>query len=276
VIEFNGINGNTLAADTIGAPDGRVVLFLHGGGQTRFAWHGAQKALAELGFRAIAYDARGHGDSDWTTDSGYALEAFADDLRAVIQTIGQPVAFIGASLGGLTALVALGQEPPLDCYALVLVDVVPRPNDTGVAHIVEFMSAHQDGFATPEAAADAVALYVPNRPRPASADGLRKNLRLADDGRYYWHWDPAFLDFRGVEKSYAPTMEAAVRQSQIPMLLVRGRSSDVVTDEQVAEFHLLAPTVPIIDIRGAGHMLVGDQNDVFIRAIASFLEPVGS
>ena len=43
-------------------------------------------------------------------------------------------------------------------------------------------------------AAQAVAEYLPQRPRPKSYEGLKKNLRLSPDGRWRWHWDPRFLD----------------------------------------------------------------------------------
>ena len=49
-----------------------------------------------------------------------------------------------------------------------------------------------DGFATLEEVADAIADYQPHRPRPRHLDGLAKNVRLGDDGRYHWHWDPRF------------------------------------------------------------------------------------
>lgn len=272
MIQFTGVDGNRIAGEAIGDPNGRLVLFLHGGGQTRHAWRGAQEALAECGFRAISLDGRGHGDSEWTTSAGYSLESSANDLLCVIASLGRPVSIVGASWGGLTGLLALGQKPDLDCTALVLVDVVPRPNSTGVAKIINFMAAHQTGFASAADAADAVAAYVPGRLRPSASDGLRKNLRLADDGRFYWHWDPAFLDFSGDVAQFAAAMEATVHNSAVPIMLVRGKSSDVVTDEEVADFRLLAPDVPVVDIRNAGHMVVGDQNDIFVAAIKPFLE----
>ena len=274
MIQFTGADGNRIMGDAIGDLNGRLVLFLHGGGQTRHAWRAAQEALAECGFRSISLDSRGHGDSEWTTSAGYSLESSANDLRCVIASLRRSVAIVGASWGGLTGLLALAQEPDLDCTALILVDVVPRPNSAGVANIIKFMTAHQTGFASAEEAADAVAAYVPGRLRRSASDGLRKNLRLADDGRFYWHWDPAFLDFSGDVARFASAMEATVRHSAVPILLVRGKSSDVVTDGEVANFRLLAPNVPVIDIRDAGHMVVGDQNDIFVAAIRPFLERI--
>ena len=76
----------------------------------------------------------------------------------------------------------------------MLVDVTPRVDPAGVDRIRGFMATHiEDGFATLEEAADAIAAYLPHRPRPRSLDGLRKNLRHGTDGRYRWHYDPAFI-----------------------------------------------------------------------------------
>jgi pimeloyl-ACP methyl ester carboxylesterase len=272
MIHFVGADDNQIAGEDVGPSDGRLVLFLHGGGQTRHTWRGAQEALALLGFRSISLDARGHGDSDWTTQAGYSLESAAADLRQVVKSVGGPVSIVGASWGGLASLLALTLNSDLDCEALILVDVVPRPNKDGVANILTFMDSHQAGFASPEDAADAVAGYVPGRRRPASADGLRKNLRQADNGRFYWHWDPAFLEFTGDLGKFAPALEASLQRSDVPILLVRGLRSDVVTDEEVLAFQQLAPHVPVADICDAGHMLVGDQNDAFIGAIVDFLD----
>jgi hypothetical protein len=68
----------------------------------------------------------------------------------------------------------------------VLVDITPRVDQTGVAKVLGFMRAHaKEGFASIADAAQAVADYLPQRPRPKSNEGLKKNLRLSDgcDGR---------------------------------------------------------------------------------------------
>ena len=53
-----------------------------------------------------------------------------------------------------------------------------------------------EGFASLEEVADSIAEYLPHRKRPTNFEGLRKNLRMDDDGRYRWHWDPAFVTSR--------------------------------------------------------------------------------
>src|SRR5439155_21066479 len=101
---------------------------------------------------------------------------------------------VGASLGGLAALVAVGQSDDL-ATALVLVDVTPMVEMDGALRIRDFMVEGLDSFERLEDAADAIAAFIPNRPRPSDLSGLRKNLRQRD-GRWYWHWDPRFMQGR--------------------------------------------------------------------------------
>src|SRR4249920_1839416 len=105
---WKGIDGTHIAADAWGDAGGPLVLLLHGGGQTRHAWGDTGRALGAAGYHAVAFDARGHGDSDWPADGNYAPDAMVGDLECVIATLGarQPV-LVGASMGGITSLVAV-------------------------------------------------------------------------------------------------------------------------------------------------------------------------
>src|ERR1700722_12095602 len=82
-----------------------IALLLHGGGQTRHSWHGTAARLAAHGWTTITLDARGHGDSQWAPDGDYSLDAFAGDVSAIADTLDRAPVLIGASLGGMTALV---------------------------------------------------------------------------------------------------------------------------------------------------------------------------
>jgi pimeloyl-ACP methyl ester carboxylesterase len=160
--------------------------------------------------------------------------------------------------------------------ALVLVDVTPRFDPDGASKIRDFMRGRvSEGFTTIEEAADAVAEYLPHRPRPASADGLRKNLRQRDDGRWRWHWDPAFFDGPHPISGDPATQEAARVEAasmlRVPALLVRGGSSELVREEHAREFLQLVPHAKFVDVAGARHMVAGDRNDAFSAAIVEFL-----
>ena len=265
--------GFEVSADVGGDPAAPPVLLLHGGGQTRHSWSGAMQQLLAAGYHVINLDARGHGESDWSPEGLYGMTALAEDLQAVIATLQRPPALVGASMGGATALYAVGNHPPGFASALVLVDIVPRIVEAGSSKILGFMRSGVGGFANLEEAADAVAAYNPHRPRPKDTQGLMKNLRLREDGRLYWHWDPKFL--RTPVAAEPPLMreklEAAAVNVRIPTLLVRGLLSDIVSQQGVEELARSIPHLEIQDVAGAGHMVAGDKNDAFNQGVIGFL-----
>jgi|HubBroStandDraft_6_1064221.scaffolds.fasta_scaffold54468_1 pimeloyl-ACP methyl ester carboxylesterase len=266
-----------LAADSFGDPSAPAVLMLHGGGQTRHAWHATARSLADAGWLAVTVDQRGHGESTHPRPAAYSLEDFADDVRALIKTFGErrPVV-IGASLGGIAALLAIAEVPKVPVASLILVDVAHRFRPRGGGRIVSFMEGHPEGFATPADAADAVAAYLPQRVRPRDTTGLRHNLRRNDAGRWVWHWDPEVLaQARTLVEDPARVtarLSAAAESLCHPCLLVRGADSDVVTVEIAREFSELAPVCTVVEVASAGHMVAGDNNDAFTAAIRAWLE----
>jgi pimeloyl-ACP methyl ester carboxylesterase len=266
-------SGIELAGDIEGPWDGPMVMLLHGGGQTRHAWKGTGGVLAHEGFFTVSLDLRGHGESDWAPDGNYSLDSYAADIASVVDQLGRPVALVGASLGGLSSLLAAGETPELDCSALVLVDVTPQMSMDGRDRIGEFMRANPEGFASVVEAADAVSRYLPHRPRPADVSGLTKNLRQGEDGRYYWHWDPAFIAGRfgsSVEQS-RERLDAAAAGITAPLLLVRGTESEIVSAEDAEAFRQVAPQAEHVEVPRARHMVAGDRNDVFTRSVVEFL-----
>jgi pimeloyl-ACP methyl ester carboxylesterase len=191
----------------------------------------------------------------------------------VLRQIPTRPAIVGASLGGFVALLTVGEAHEPVASQLVLVDVTPMVDPAGEARVFDFMNAHSEGFASVAAAADAVAAYLPHRPRPASTSGLQRNLRLRADGRYYWHWDPRLFDrMRASPQQQAKRYEAAARNVHVPALLVRGQQSELVTPDNVRHFLSLIPSAKYVDVAGAGHMVAGDRNDAFSAAVLSFLD----
>lgn len=275
---FVGADGNRLAATVFpgGCPP---VLFFHGGGQTRYAWDASARAVQQAGWTSITVDLRGHGESEWLAGKQYAFDDFGRDVGCIASETerefgSKPVA-IGASLGGISSLIAQYESGQTAFAALVLVDVTPKMKRDGVEKIVGFMSDRmEEGFATLEEAADVITAYLPNRSRPKSLDGLSKNLRLGEDGRYRWHWDPAFLNGpRPVNSGSSEVFRMdAARALTIPTLLVHGSKSELVSHEQAQAFQDLVPHARLADVSGAGHMVAGDRNDAFRAAILHFLK----
>ena len=272
-VTYTGSTGLRLVGDAWGPADAPPVLLLHGGGQTRHAWGGTAKALAQQGWHAIALDLRGHGDSEWCPEGDYMIDTYVADLHQVIDNLRQKPVLVGASLGGMTSLVAEGESPQSVSTALVLVDITPRIEQEGADRILAFMSAYP--FASLEEAADHVASYIPHRPRPKDHSGLAKNLRLGPDGRYRWHWDPNMINPRRRRRD-PERMLAAARSLKVPTMLVRGKISDVVSDETTKEFLDVVPHAKYVDVAEAGHMVAGDRNDVFSKAVIDFLTDVKS
>jgi pimeloyl-ACP methyl ester carboxylesterase len=274
VVRFEGFEGIHLAADVWG-DDGWPVLLLHGGGQTRHAWGTTARVLAESGWKAVSMDQRGHGDSEWAINGDYSFTAFATDCLAVVDQLGRPPVLVGASLGGVAAILAEGASDRDVSSGLVVVDIAHRTNPAGVERIQTFMRSGLGGFATLEEAADAIAAYTPHRPKRVNPAGLMKVLRLRRDGRWHWHWDPKFLDARHTEvpaEKYQALFEFALSNIRVPTLLVRGRLSDVLDEEGVRDFLDKVPTAREVNISDAAHMVAGDQNDAFSSAIVAFLE----
>jgi non-heme chloroperoxidase len=278
---LEGSGGLALAADVGGPEDGPPVVLLHGGGQTRHSWAGTWRVLVEAGWRALSIDLRGHGDSAWAEDGDYSLDAFAGDVLAVVGALPRPPILVGASLGGLASLVAVAESPVQEdtAGALVLVDVAHQVEESGRERIGAFMTGNIDGFASLEEAADAIAAYNPHRPRPKDLSGLAKNLRQRDDGRWMWHWDPRFVggQLGSPDETRSSVVDPfrltkAVDALTVPALLVRGRSSDLLSEAGARDFLERVPHAELADVAGAGHMVAGDRNEIFNQAILGFLE----
>lgn len=270
-------DGLSLAVETRGAPDAPPVLFAHGFGQSRRSWARTASALAEGGWRTVTFDARGHGDSGRAPDGAYHLESFVADLLVVADSLGEPPVMVGHSMGGLLAMVAAGEVRPAPFRALVLVDITPRWEASGVARILGFMREHLDGFASLEEAAQKVAAYAQGRTRSRSAEELARLLQRGDDGRWRWQWDPALLDTIAVEgERHQQRLLEAARGIDVPVLLVSGGRSDVVSERTVAEFLRNVPSAEHVEVPHATHAVAGDDNDAFTAVLAYFLKSLGS
>jgi pimeloyl-ACP methyl ester carboxylesterase len=267
----------TLAADAYGDPADQPVVLLHGGGQTRYSWGSTAADLGSSGWYAVTVDLRGHGQSGWSPDGVYTLERFATDVVRIVDCLGTPPVLVGASLGGNSSLAAIGHRPEL-ALGLVLVDVSPFLQPSGTDRIGQFMRARAEtGFGSLEEVADTVAAYLPHRPRPKNLEGLKKNLRQVD-GRWYWHWDPAFLsspEDQAVQRNSLTDparLGAAARELRLPTLLVRGGRSDVLSEDDAVRFLELVPHAEFATVADAHHMVAGDDNAVFEHVLGDFLE----
>ena len=265
-------DGLALAVETFGCSGRPAIVFAHGFGQTRGAWAGSAAELARGGWRSVAFDARGHGDSDWRGRDPYTWEQMLDDLITVTRRLPAPPVLVAASMGGLLGLAAEGAHAPL-FRALVLVDVTPRWEPQGVDRILNFMRAHPAGFESLDEAARAIAADLPHRREPKRPERLRSLLADHGDGRLRWHWDPRLLDDVAEDSAaQQPRLLEAARRIRIPTLLISGGASDIVSGATIDEFLALVPHARHVSVPQATHMIVGDDNAAFTRHVAEFLQ----
>ncbi len=273
-MHFKGQGGLKIAADVWGSDNKKLVVLLHGGGQTRHAWGETGKKLAEAGYHSVALDLRGHGDSEWHSDADYTIKAYKEDLVSIIKEINKPASLIGASLGGMASLLLAGDEVNSNlCTSLIMVDIGIYPDPAGSDRIVSFMLSGEAGFESLEDVAKSISDYLPHRQKPKDLQGLKKNLRLKEDGKYYWHWDPRFIRRRpgSRDKGYFDLQLKAAQKVVVPTLLMRGALSDVVTMEDVEYFLSVIGHAKFVEIEKAAHMIAGDRNDVFAEEAIKFL-----
>jgi pimeloyl-ACP methyl ester carboxylesterase len=269
-IALASAEGLVLRGDRLDQP-GPEVLLAHGFGQTRHSWAGTQRRLAQAGFASLAMDARGHGTSERNPPAlHYEGFQFVDDLARAAASLADRPALVGASMGGLCGLMA---QAGAGCFsALVLVDVTPRWEPAGMQRIDAFLRAHPDGFADYAHAADEIAAYLPHRPGRKSREQLEPLLRRDADGRLRWHWDLRMLDeFVAGSSALQDEIEQAARTVRVPVLLVSGGRSDLVSDRTVAHFLELVPQAEHVRLPEATHMVAGDDNDAFTDCVLGFL-----
>ena len=268
-------DGIVLAADRHDGGGPGVVLG-HGFGQTRQAWSATQRRLGAAGRASLAWDLRGHGASARNPPaSRYDAGQFVAAAVTVAAAMGPAPVLVGASMSGLIGLAAQARHRPYS--ALVLVDITPRWEVSGVERILGFMNAHPDGFESFEHAAERIAADLPHRRARKGPSQLAPLLVRRADGRLGWHWDPRLLTefIPGTPALQAP-LEDACRALDVPLLLVSGGRSDVVSAGTVGHLLELAPHARHVQLPDATHMVAGDDNDAFAGAVLDFLSDLSA
>lgn len=126
-LDFEGI---PLPVSIWGEESNPLVLLVHGWGGHRAQLSAFAEALAAAGYRAISFDAPGHGDAPGKHTNGYQI---AQVIRALVAKFGQPYAIIGHSLGTMSASIAL--QEGLKTEKLVLTGPMRRLHDAMGAFI---------------------------------------------------------------------------------------------------------------------------------------------
>lgn len=265
-----GFGGVPLAVETWGKPGDPAVVLVHGLGQSRNVWNEAGRALADAGRHVMAYDLRGHGDSDRPTDDRYDLTAFVGDLRAILDHMQDRPVVVGASAGGWIAAAAVGEGGPHLASGLVLVDAAPWLDEAASERIGQLLQSHAQGFATFEDALEATRMLHPRRTAPDKAS-LEARLARGEDGRLHWNWDPRAVG-RLKMAEVQERLLAALPRIQVPALSIRGAASEVMTSQAAEQLRAMIPGVECLEVEDAGHLVVSDQAEAFNAVLLEFLE----
>jgi esterase len=256
-----------------GALDKPLLLFLHGGGMTARTWDAICLALRG-DYRCLALDQRGHGDSEWSPEVDYRLEAYERDIAGLLDILEiESPNIVGMSMGGANALFYAGRHAHV--RTMVLVDTSPRVPKEEAARITRFM---QTGIVrdAPEEFIAPVLEYRPNRDAELTRMTIRQSLRELPDGRWTWKWDPrlhldpGFLD--SVVAREGVLWEAATGV-KCPTLIARGERSRVLGAEDAELLRRsIAGPADLVTIAGAGHNVQSDNPLALIAALQAFLD----
>ena len=255
-----------------GEPDAPPIVLLHGGHQSAHSWDLVSLHLAQR-YRVLALDQRGHGDSEWPRDVEYSTAAMALDARAFIQALSldRPVV-VGHSMGGRNAMV-LARQDPGQLGALVLVDIGPEISDEGRQAIAGFVRTNQE-FSDLEEFAANVRKYDPYRSMEHIERTVKYNMLRRVDGKFVSKCDstPRRL---GVLASHTPADQVTLEDARgftLPVLIIRGANSNILTAEAAARFAGALPQGRLSTVPGCGHNVHSQNTAGFLQVLGEFLE----
>jgi esterase len=255
-------------------PSRRSVVFLHGGGLNAHTWDLICLALRPR-FRCLALDLRGHGDSEWSPNLQYGIDAHVADVKGMVSLLGlSNFIVVGGSLGGLVALAYAADCSSLIELAVVL-DVTPRGHGAGVARIGEFLRRDVEY----ERVEDFVTLALqvnPRRDPQLLAHSVRLNLHQLPNGKWRWKHDPRYRqrpDLRAFDVG-RQRLWGRLHEVRCRTLVIRGSRSDVCSDESAAELADALPLADCMTVSDAGHNIHGDNPRGLLEVLEPFLIPL--
>ncbi len=251
-------SGGVISALKWGDADPELAL-VHGGAQNAHTWDTV--ALA-LGRPLVAIDLPGHGHSAHRDDHAYWPAHNAVSLEEAVRALAPNArVVVGMSLGGLSVL-ALADRAPDVVRRLVLVDVTPGVNREKSSAIAQFIDG-PEYFESFDEILNRTVQFNPTRSESSLRRGILHNAVEADDGRWRWRYDlPRRGSGEGADGQVLPGLDNlwdAVERVTVPFVVVRGSTSPVVDDADIAEVLRRNPAARIVVVDGAGHSVQGDK-----------------
>jgi pimeloyl-ACP methyl ester carboxylesterase len=257
----------------------RVVLLLHGFQEHAHAWDFVAPRLAAAGFRVLALDWRGHGDSEWIGRGGYYHFAdYVADLAALVRELGGRVSLVAHSMGGNAALLYAGTEPDR-VDALVTIEGVGPMDQTPEVAPERFADWIED---LDRAAARAPRSLTLEEAAQRLRDGLgrftpevalhmaRHGTRDAGDGTRTWKFDPLHQT-SSPQPFYAAQARAFWKRIRAPVLYVEGTCSFITVTSEEIRARVADLGAEVVTLDGVGHHPHLERPDELAAVLVSFL-----
>lgn len=217
-------------------------------------------------FRITSIDQRGHGRAPKPA-SGYAAEDYAADIA---RTVGEKTLLIGHSLGARNALVA-GARYPEKAAAVVAIDFTPYIEP----EVFAALEARVNGGNRDFGSLQEVSSYLKQRYPRLPADAIERRARHGYecvDGRWRALAAPAAMreTCAGLRADLAP----ALKGIRVPVLLLRGEDSKLVSRAAWEKTGALRPDLPAREIAGADHYVPEEQPAAVAAAVLDFWDSI--
>ena len=241
------------------------LVLLHHVGSQAHVWDDFARRMAP-DYHVLALDLRGHGDSDWADAQRYTTEDYASDVAALAARLQlSKTIILGGSLGGRVALVYAAQNPGI-VDALIMEDVGPVRPEEIARGLTDRVSAGEVEFDTVEEWADHMRGDNTRTPYEAFLHNARHATKWLPNGKLRLKRDP------GTSQGFVPLkLWDYVERVRAPFLLVVGSESAIVTADQREGVLRIIPDSELVEIEGAGHIIVQDRPEDFEQAVRHFL-----
>ena len=269
-----------------GDPAGPAVVCCHGAYDHGRMWDGLAPMLAARGFRVLAPDLRGHGDSGRNASAQFWM-ASALDMALLARGLDLPVGWIGHSYGARKAIYVAGIWPELARW-VVSIDGLGPPAQTfadkdpaeaaraGLDNAVRALTAPPRVFRSREEMVER-RMRVNTRIPREWAEHLVRHGTVETEGGFAWKVDPMYAV--GLPGSFSlERHHAESRQLRCPTLVLTGGEPDTwaeLSAEEKRERLTHLPTARHVVVAGAGHYVHIEQPESVMAAVDVFLAEVG-
>lgn len=255
-----------------------TILCAHGFLDVGRSFHWMASALAERGYRVVAFDWRGHGESQWLPEGAYYhFFDYVGDLAAIVRLRGAgPLTLVGHSMGGTASVLFAGSHPDLVDRLVLMEGLGPEAPEElpGPERTRRWLDTVQRARERPlapmpslEAAAKKLLARNPDlgleRARAIASYSVREV-----EGGFVWSFDPVHRT-RGPYPFRPEVFAEFLRALDLPILCIEGERGYRTRDHE--ERRALLRGARFVEIPGAGHMLHWEAPAELADAIHAFI-----